>query len=109
MPPSGFSQDAIRGLLVFVRELYQRTLEKYSGKNLTEERILSESISHLDKLVEDSVPKGLSYEGLMGLRKFVSSNFRDLIREIHEGKKEEGYAMQKEIKNIGDYLSRFKL
>ncbi|MEK6888506.1 MAG: hypothetical protein AABW80_00175 [Nanoarchaeota archaeon] len=40
MPPSGFSQDAINGLLVFVRDNYQRTLDKYRSQDLTEERTL---------------------------------------------------------------------
>ena len=113
MPPSGFSQDAINGLLVFVRDSYRRTLERYKDKDITEERTLNDSIAYLDKLVAQSAPKALdgtvSGEGIRGLQQFVATNFRDLIKEIHVGKKQEGHAMQAEIDSIGRYLAEFKL
>ena len=56
MPPSGFSQAAINGLLIFVRECY-----------------------------------------------------KDLQQEVKDGKKNEGEALEAEIKNIGDYLIKFKI
>lgn len=113
MPPSGFSQSAVNGLLVFVRDNYQRTLDKYRGQNLSEEGILEDSVRYLERLVEKSAPVALdgttSREGITGLQQFVSTNFRDLIQEIHIGKKQEGQAMQTEIEHIGAYLAQFKL
>ena len=38
----------------------------------------------------------------------VSINYRDLIKEIHGGKKQEGRAMQTERDNIETYLAQFK-
>ena len=113
MPPSGFSQDAINGLLAFVRDAYQNTLERYKGQNLSEEQVLQESIGYLEGVVRTTAPfavKGtVSAEGIKGLARFGSTNYRDLIREIHEGKKEEGKAMQTEIDHIETYLIQFKL
>jgi len=113
MPPSGFSQEAINGLLTFVRDSYERTLEKYKSKDLSEERTLEESISYLNTLVENSAPISLdgtvSRKGIVGLQLFVSTNYRDLIQEIYVGKKKEGQAMQKEIDDIGRYLAKFTL
>ena len=113
MPPSGFSQEAINGLLDFVRDSYKNTLDKYAGEDFSEERVLNNSITYLNNLVKKAVPISLdgtiSKEGIKGLQKFVSINFKDLIAEIHQGKKQEGQAMQTEIEHISDYLIRFKL
>ena len=113
MPPSGFSQPAINGLLTFVKDAYEKTLERYKGRDLTEEATLNESIAYLNNVVEKSAPLALdgtvSREGISGLQAFVSTNYEDLIREIHVGKKQEGHAMQTEIEHIGRYLSQFKL
>jgi len=113
MPPSGFSQDAINGLLTFVRNAYENTLARYEDKDLTEEDTLRDSISYLDGLVETSAPVALdgtvTREGIKGLQQFVSTNYLDLIAEIHQGKKTEGQAMQAEIEHIGSYLERFKI
>ncbi|MBI4159161.1 hypothetical protein HY500_02790 [Candidatus Woesearchaeota archaeon] len=56
MPPSGFSQEAINGLLVFVRCAYQNTLERYRGQDLTEGSVLNESVRYLEGVVSRSVP-----------------------------------------------------
>lgn len=113
MPPSGFSQDAINGLLTFVRDAYENTLNRYREADLSEEAVLNDSIAYLDGLVEKSSPVALdgtvSREGISGLQQFVSTNYRDLIKEIHEGKKIEGRAMQAEIDHIGSYLEKFKI
>jgi len=113
MPPSGFSQEAINCLLDFVRDAYQNTLERYKGQNLTEEQVLQESIGYLEGVVRTTAPfavKGtVSPEGIKGLARFVSTNYRDLIAEIHSGKKQEGNAMQAEIDHIGKYLKEFTL
>ena len=113
MPPSGFSQSAINGLLDFVRDTYANTLDQYRGQDLSEESVLENSIQYLERLVERSAPLALdgtvSEQGIRGLQTFVSTNYRDLIREIREGKKTEGQAMKAEIESIGIYLERFKL
>ena len=113
MPPSGFSQDAINGLLTFVRSTYENTLKRYRDKDLSEREHLEESISYLEGVVKSTAPLALdgtvSREGIEGLAKFVSVNYRDLIQEINVGKKEEGHAMQTELDHIGSYLAQFKL
>ncbi len=62
MPPSGFSQKAIDGLLIFIRECYADLL--------------------------DEIKAGHDKHG----------------REIIEGK-----AIEKELKQIGDYLKKFTI
>lgn len=113
MPPSGFSQEAINGLLTFVRATYENTLDRYRDKKLSERDHLQESIGYLDGIVKSTAPLALngtvSREGIDGLAKFVSGNFRDLITEINQGKKREGEAVQTEIDHISAYLSKFKL
>ncbi len=113
MPPSGFSQKAINGLLEFVKDAYQSTLERFRDRDLTEEVVLRESIKYLDGLVEKSAPlaldKTVSERGVRGLQAFVATNYEDLIKEIHDGKKQEGYAMRTEIDHIRSYLEKFKL
>lgn len=47
MPPSGFSQEAINGLLTFVRATYENTLERYRGGNLSEPQQLANIRSYL--------------------------------------------------------------
>ena len=113
MPPSGFSQDAINGLLTFVRSIYENTLDRYKDKNLSEREHLEASVGYLEGVVKSTAPLALngtvSREGIEGLAVFVSTNYRDLVREIQVGKKEEGKAMQTEIDHIGNYLAQFKL
>ncbi len=113
MPPSGFSQEAINGLLTFVRAAYEKTLDKYRGKNLSEIEHLQESMGYLEGVVKSTAPLALngtvSPEGIEGLAKFVSVNYRDLITEILRGKKKEGEAVQREIEDISKYLTQFKL
>lgn len=113
MPPSGFSQDAINGLLTFVRSTYENTLDRYRDKNLSEREYLEASVGYLEGVVKSTAPLALngtvSREGIEGLAKFVSVNFRDLITEINVGKKKEGEAMQVELDHIRKYLEQFKL
>ena len=112
MPPSGFNQKAINGLLVFVRDAYIDTLDKYSGTNLSEKEFLEQSSEHLENRVRKSIIPLLtvaSAEGLNGLVTFCTENYRDLIKEIQVGKKTEGQAMQYEIEHISTYLKNFKL
>jgi len=62
MPPSGFSQKAINGLLIFIKECYNDLLEKIAA----------------------------------GEDKYG--------REVAEGK-----AIEKELKQIGEYLEKFTI
>ena len=50
MPPSGFSQEAINGLLEFVKDSYKNTLNKYAGQDLSEKDILNQGIDYLKNL-----------------------------------------------------------
>jgi hypothetical protein len=113
MPPSGFSQKAINGLLTFVRASYENTLERYRHKEISEREHLKESITYLEGLVRSTAPlvfdRAISSEGIEGLVMFVSTNYEDLIAEINQGKKKEGEAVQTELDNIGKYLAQFKL
>lgn len=113
MPPSGFSQEAINGLLVFVRSSYENTLNRYKEQNLREREVLEEAVGYLDGIVQNSAPLAtngtVSREGIAGLTKFVTTNFRDLVAEINAGKKTEGQAMKVEIDDIGRYLAHFTI
>lgn len=113
MPPSGFNQEAIIGLLTFVRATYENTLERYRNKILSEREHLQEGIDYLEGVVKSTAPLALngtvSREGIEGLAIFISTNYRDLITEIIQGKKKEGEAIQTELNNINRYLSQFKL
>ena len=113
MPPSGFSQKAINGLLEFVKSCYQTTLNKYKEEDLSELKILDGSIGFLEKTIQETVEKGLpltiSPQGVLGLTAFISENYRDLTKEINVGKKQEGYAMQAELEHISEHLEKFKI
>ncbi|MFH1972639.1 MAG: hypothetical protein ABIJ18_04140 [archaeon] len=54
-------------------------------------------------------PSGFSQKAINGLLIFVESCYEDLLKEIKEGKKTEGEAIQQELDNIREYLTRFKL
>ena len=101
------------GLLEFVKDSYTNTLEKYQGQNLSEESVLNQSIGYLHGIVENTIQAALngtvSQKGIKGLQRFVSENFKDLIAEIHQEKKQEGQAMQTEIEHISKYLERFSI
>ena len=111
MPPSGFSQKAINGLLEFVKSCYQTTLRKYKGQNLSELKVLEDSISFFESVVQESVKKSLPIripaQGIQGLMTFISENYKDLVKDIEKSEKPEGYAMQAELEHISTYLSRF--
>ncbi len=60
-------------------------------------------------------PSGFSQEAINGLLIFVQSCYKDLLKEIKEGKDNqgrkvtEGQAIQKEIKQIAEYLKKFEI
>jgi len=112
MPPSGFNQRAVNGLLVFVQDTYKQTLDKFKGKNISEQQVLKEMIAYIEKSVDNSsfgLKGNVTNNGISGLKAFITENFKDLIKEIEVGKKQEGQAMQAEIKDIGRYLEQFTL
>ena len=116
MPPSGFSQKAINGLLKFVKSNYQTIAEEYNGK-LTEKEFLKETSNKLEYRVlsfkEDL--NGISKEGMQGLTTFVVECYKDLAKEISDGHDKysrpviDGKAIQKELNQIGDYLKKFTI
>lgn len=120
MPPSGFSQKAIQGLLEFVRASYETTLTQYRSQQsaLSESEFLKQSSAALEENVTRAVtqrPLDVDKRGMEGLVTFVTSCYRDLVHEIYNGqdtygrKVEEGSAIQKELDQIGDYLKNFKI
>ena len=54
-------------------------------------------------------PSGFSQKAINGLLMFVGSCYEDLLKQISEGKKTEGEAIQQELNNIRQYLKNFKL
>jgi len=54
-------------------------------------------------------PSGFSQKAINGLLIFVEACYEDLLKEIKEGKKTEGQAIKQELKNIQEYLKKFKL
>lgn len=120
MPPSGFLEEAINELLIFVQSNYEETLSQYKTMTYekSESEFLTETVGFLEKKVQDSMDKTLlskSQIAANGLTKFMTSCYKDLIKEIYAGKDKydlpvrEGYAMQKEINQIKQYLKEFKI
>ncbi len=54
-------------------------------------------------------PSGFSQKAINGLLTFVEACYEDLKEEIRVGKKTEGQALQAELDNIREYLTKFKL
>jgi len=120
MPPSGFSQKAINGLLEFVKASYESTLSqhKVNGKGNEREFLIRKSRDlkqSVLKTVKQNTPLEISKAGTQGIVTFVTSCYEDLAEEIQDGKDKynrpviNGNAMQKEISQIGSYLKEFKL
>ena len=108
MPPSGFTQDAINGLLVFVEECYNRVLDRYDG-SMTEPEILEEAMGELETLAKEARSLGVSEHGIRGLADFMRYNFMDVVEAIRTGVKPEGYAVRKELEDIRGYLGSFTI
>lgn len=120
MPPSGFSQKAINGLLDFVRANYETIAEQYSGTNLSEQEFLEKTSDELERQVSSVLAERFPNSerlngGIQGLTTFVSECYRDLAQEIKTGQDKykrpviDGKAIQKELKQIRDYLEQFKI
>lgn len=54
-------------------------------------------------------PSGFSQKAINGLLTFVESCYEDLQEEVKVGKKTEGQALQAELDNIREYLTKFKI
>ena len=60
-------------------------------------------------------PSGFSQKAINGLLIFVQECYKDLLKEIKEGKDKqgrkvtEGKAIQKEINQIKEYLEKFEI
>ena len=110
MPPSGFSQEAVNGLLEFVKAAYHDVKVKHSETSLTEEDFLKDFAERLK-----SCPQKISQQGMVGLVVFMAECYKDLAKEINVGKDKygrpvvDGKAIDKEISQIGNYLLEFKI
>jgi len=120
MPPSGFSQKAINGLLDFIRANYETIADQYSGTDLSEQEFLERTSSELEKRVSEVLAEKFPNSeklnrGIQGLTTFVVECYRDLAQEIVTGQDKyqrlviDGKAIQKELDQIGDYLGKFKI
>ena len=120
MPPSGFNQKAINGLLQFVQANYQTIADKYAGKPLSEKDFLEETTNELEKQVRTTLNErfpnsGRLNGGIEGLTTFVVECYRDLAQEIISGQDKyarpviDGKAIQKELDQIRSYLTTFKI
>jgi len=120
MPPSGFSNKAITGLLEFIQSSYKATKINFNSSGTTSEKeYLRESIKllkeKLESTLENNMPLEIDKKGINGLIVFVTTCYEDLIEEINEGKDIhgrlviEGQAMDKEIVQIGNYLKNFTI
>jgi len=60
-------------------------------------------------------PSGYSQKAINGLLIFVKECYKDLLKEMKEGKDKhgrpvtEGQAIQKELDQIGEYLKKFTI
>jgi hypothetical protein len=120
MPPSGFSQKAIEGLLEFVSANYISTLSEYASQkeHLSEREFLEESATMLEsKIMHTTLRSPLEADdiGIRGLVRFITECYRDLAHEIYQGRDRygravtDGEAIRKEIDQIRDYLSGFSI
>jgi|SRR3989344_805579 len=110
MPPSGFSQEAINGLLEFVKAAYKDAKVKHSGASISEKDFLEDLAKKLK-----SCPQNISQEGMVGLAIFMAECYKDLAKEIDFGKDKygrpviDGKAIDKEVNQIGNYLLEFTI
>jgi len=120
MPPSGFSQKAINGLLEFIRANYETIAEQYSKTDLSEQEFLEKTSDELEKQVRGVLAERFPNSerlngGIQGLITFIIECYRDLAREIATGQDKyqrpviDGKAIEKELNQIGDYLKKFTI
>ncbi|NQZ85157.1 MAG: hypothetical protein HRU03_05555 [Nanoarchaeales archaeon] len=120
MPPSGFNKCAINGLLEFVKANYESVADKYSHESMSERDFLNKISYELEKNVRLKISENFENtdkmkKGIDGLAIFISECFRDLAKEIDDGKDKynrpviDGKAIDKELNQIGDYLDKFRI
>ena len=120
MPPSGFNQKAINGLLKFVEANYELVADQYSEANLSEQEFLEKTSEELEAQVRSTLTERFPDSarlngGVEGLTTFVVECYRDLAQEIISGRDKynrsvvDGKAIQKELSQIRSYLSEFRL
>jgi len=123
MPPSGFSQKAINGLLEFVRVNYQLMIEEYNLKSSefdSEQDFLKSTSDKLRLQVESMLRKSFPHSekletGIKGLVLFITECYLDLAGEIEKGTDKhnqqvvDGHAIQKELDQIGAFLKDFTI
>lgn len=120
MPPSGFSQKAINGLLEFVKVNYETIADEYKNTSLSEQEFLEETSSRLEEQVRTTLTERFPSSerlngGVQGLTTFVVECYRDLAQEIIEGQDKyqrpviDRKAIQKELDQIKTYLGKFKI
>ena len=120
MPPSGFNQKAINGLLEFVRANYETIADKYSGESLLEQEFLEKTSSELENQVRTVLTERFPCSerlngGVQGLTTFVVECYRDLAKDIIAGQDKyqrpviDGEAIQKELGQIKNYLEQFRI
>ena len=118
MPPSGFNQKAINGLLEFIRANYVNAQNEYKGEKLPEDQVLQLLVQKMEnevyKLSDNQFPE-IEQKGIQGITIFVTECFKDLVSEIRAGEDKygravtNGQAIDKELKQIGDYLLQFNI
>ena len=119
MPPSGFREKFINGVLKSVGADYEATLKEFTSQNeLSEYDFLEQRAAALEQRVEQAVAQGpLSTDETIsiGWAECRASCYRDLAYEIKEGCDKhgrpvfDGKAIQKELDQIGVYLKEFKI
>ncbi|MBT7902673.1 hypothetical protein HN587_02345 [Candidatus Woesearchaeota archaeon] len=120
MPPSGFNQNAINGLLEFVRANYASLQSKYESddRDISEKDFLDEQASFLESRVAEQVSLknvNLDTQGVMGIVTFVAECYKDLAGEVTAGVDKygrpviDGAAIKKELTQISNYLTQFRI
>jgi hypothetical protein len=111
MPPSGFNPKAINGLLMYVKENYETVLADRNSSKMDEKEFLEQTVSELENkiLTENNSP------GTTGLKIFIVECYKDLVKEIYSGQDKydrqvtNGQAIEKELSQIRNYLTEFKI
>ena len=113
MPPSGFNQEAINGLLTFVKGAYENARQRRDKQTEREQAFLNTVSNELQG--DHSFVHNVDENSIKGLNTFVAECFKDLSAEIDAGQDKhgravvEGQAIEKELQQIGSYLQQFTI
>ena len=112
MPPSGYNQNAINAILEITKFEYEKLFAEYDKSNLKEDEFLNGAIGKLEvEIGKEELAPSIS----RNIKIFMAENLKDLVNEIYLGKDKldrsvvNGYAIQKEITQISDYLKKLKI